>query len=606
MLYYGEKPESTLVQKIQLLPDDLCNKIAAGEVIQRPSSVIKELVENSIDAGADDIQVIIRGGGRDEIRISDNGEGMSGDDLLLAFERHATSKIREFADLDTLRSMGFRGEALASIAGIAQVETRSSREDGNGNRLRIEGGKITDFSPFSCAKGTDFTIRHLFYNVPARKKFLKDEATEYRSCLDTVRRFALAWPSIRFTFIHNDREVFRFTEDEAQRRIAALFGHRHAERLQRLDYDHGDLSIHGYLGDPELSRSRTSDQFIFINHRIIMDRRLNGVIYSGYSDVLERGQYPFFLLDISLPPGEIDVNVHPTKSEIKFRHEHALFETLKNVVKSGLRTFLKADAAEAETHSEHSTQDSFPRDGGHPQFQPRAASRQMSLDSFPKNQHSSDFQKDMNIEKRLALFDSSLNTAPSSESSLPDAHLWQAHNQFIFAQVSSGVVVVDQHLAHTRVLYDKALKTLENSRPKGNAQQLLFPLTLDMNPMDFSVLLEIIPSLEKLGFGLRAFGKNSVIIDAVPVDARFVDEGRLLLNILDDYKEWTGKKNPLMHSLALAFSEKTAIRRGDKLSLAEMQSLIDTLFSSENPYYSPRGKTIIINFSLRELGSRFN
>ena len=597
-------------QTIQLLPEDLCNKIAAGEVIQRPASVIKELIENSIDAGADDIQIFLSRGGRDDIRISDNGSGMSGDNLLMAFERHATSKIRTFSDLDSIRSMGFRGEALASIAGVARVECSTATQDGEGNRIRIDGGKVIDYSPVSSTRGSIFSVRSLFYTVPARKKFLKDEQIEYRYCLDIIRRFALIQTNIRFSLEHNGKVIFKLTGNKIEDRIAKLYGEKLSNQLIPVNFDSGDLKIDGFLGHPELSRNRGNEQLVYVNQRVIMDRRLNATVYSAYSHYLERGQYPFFLLNINIPPSEIDINVHPAKTEIKFRRDYAIMETLKNTVKIELKRALQIEVPDSfDTNSINivSNRDPINNQWTPSGNMPKAKPSQLNIQNETPSSHSKLAEMNlMDLDKRMALLDSSLEAEKQQQKHKPEFRLWQAHNRYIFAEISSGIIIVDQHLAHTRVLYDISIKALNENNNKSNAQQLLFPITLELNPLDWSRFLEIIPSLKKLGFGLRIFGKNTLAIDAVPIEARTVDEGSLLLTILNEFNTLNSNNNPLHHSLALAFSEKAAIRKGDKLDETEMQSLIDTLFSSENPYYCPRGKAIIFNISNKELAGKFS
>ncbi|MCK5520988.1 MAG: DNA mismatch repair endonuclease MutL [Candidatus Marinimicrobia bacterium] len=600
-------------QKINLLSEDLCNKIAAGEVVKRPASVVKELIENSIDADANDIHISLEEGGRKVILIADNGNGMNGDDLLLAFERHTTSKIKDFSDLDSIQSMGFRGEALASISGVSRIECISCTENGEGKRIRIDGGKVSDFSPISGSKGSIFTVRSLFYNVPARMKFLKDEQTEYRYCLDIIRRLALVHNNVRFTLKHNGKEIFSLDDNDIKNRISILFTNQQTDKLIPINYDSGELKISGFLGHPENSRTRGAEQHFYVNKRIIIDRKINGTIYSGYSDYLERGQYPFFLLYIELPPSEIDINVHPEKTEIKFRRNFAVTETIKNTVKTHLKDALKQDPDNPDSkelwhysddNQKYQESDFYSKNNS--LNKPRARSEQME---FGKNSTFTAQTPDMdlfNLDKRIAMLDASLENGKEGERRAKlEPKLWQAHKSYIFTEIASGVLILDQHLAHTRILYDSSIRTLEQKEKGNNGQQLLFPISIELDPMDWSKLLEIIPSLEKLGFGLREFGKNTIIIEAIPLEARSIDEGKLLQNILDDYKTLMMGKNPLLHSIALAFAEKSAIRRGERLSEPEMQSLIDRLFGSENPYYCPKGRSIIINTSLKELSGKF-
>ena len=596
--------------KIQIMSDLLSNRIAAGEVVQRPASVVKELIENSLDAEANEIIIHIEDGGRELIRVTDNGTGMERDDLLLAFEQHATSKLFDFEDLTSIKTLGFRGEALASIASVSRIDARTCSNDrSEGFRLLMNGGKVDRLEAFAMKQGTSVTVRNLFFNTPARKKFLKSANSEYRYIVETIRRFALGSPNIRFHLTADGKDVFILPPSDLNDRLRQLFSPRYSENLVTVHQEEPPFVLRGYLGLRELVRRKGGEQYLFVNGRLVSDRMMNSAVYSAFGHNLDKGEFPFFLLFITLPPEDVDVNVHPAKTEVKFRNEWQIYQFIRRCTELTLKDF------PGKSPVENIDFRSFASGGQSPlSVPPRLDGEQMTLasqeageKSNPSEPNPSVKPENFSLDERIRRFEESIMGSPDSSPSplMTEKNFWQAHGKYIFTQISSGVVVIDQRAAHTRILYDRSLKALQTASSAAS-QQLLFPVTLDMSPDDFSILLEIVPSLERLGFSMREFGKNSILIEAVPADLQWLDEGRIILQILDDYKESRRLHNPVSEKIALAYAERAAIRRGESMTPAEMQRLTDELFQTENPYLSPKGKPVIIRLTLNELDRRFD
>jgi len=604
------------MSKIKILSENLTNKIAAGEVVQRPASIIKELVENSIDAGADEIIIIIRNGGKTLCEVVDNGEGMNRDDLLLSFERYATSKIATVEDLVNIRTLGFRGEALASIAAVAIVTALSTlRGADEGYELRIEGGTFRDIKPASPKPGTTISVRNLFFNVPARRKFLKSAEVEFRHIVDIMQKFALIRHDLRFVFIHNDREVFNLSASSLAERIGNLFAPKYGQSLLPVEAVAGELKVTGFVGNLNLVRARRGEQFLYVNRRFVSDRLMNHAITSGYGGLLARSEYPFYCLNLEIPPEQIDVNVHPTKMEVKFREQERVYQFLKQATEEGLRSVTNVIpdlAAFAPRHYYAPT--------------PLPKSAQMQI---PVSSHSSAAPGTPSFEKSENDADSSLIEKPPTPFAAGDKEKWQerarrfteqgetaisddfrpsvavyqVHNKYIISQVKSGLVIIDQHVAHERILFEEALESMRGEHWK--AQQLLFPVIVELTVTDFSALLEVLPFLEKLGFRIKEFGKQTVAVEAVPAGLRWGNENAIIREILDHFQEFGTKDTSIQDKVAAAYACKAAIKSGDSLTTEEMQSLVDRLFATKNPYYCPHGRPIIVNLSLKELDKRF-
>lgn len=601
------------MSKIQVLSDSVTNKIAAGEVVQRPASALKELVENAIDSGAENITVHVEDGGRKLIRVTDDGQGMEKDDLVLAFERHATSKIHDEDDLKAINTLGFRGEALASIAAVARVEARSRTEDSDaGHVIQIHGGEIQDVAPTGMNIGTQITVKDLFFNTPARRKFMKGKRTEFRQITDTMKRFALGYPDIHFELYHNDRENMALPPAPLKERIGSLFGKGYPKNLIEIDEEYRGIGLFGYIGNLDLVRKSRGEQYFFLNNRYISDNLLNTAIYKGYRHMIQRGEYPFFVLNLELDPGEFDVNVHPAKMEVKFQDQWQIYNYLKNVVERSfgdvLHTaghFTKRSGDDENTTPPRITQQDW-TDTIHPQKDPQFTPKTPAPEkpesprfgTVPEPQSEEEAERP-DLISRVNRFTE--RQQPEQESVAEQ--VWQVHKLYIMSQIKSGMVIIDQHAAHERILFEEAVESFE--KQNISSQQLLFPQVIEFSADDFDLMLELLPHLEKIGFELKEFGKHTVVLNATPSDMRGGDEAKLIREIIDDFKERRDKDNPTHYKLAASYSCKAAIKAGDVLSEEEMRILIHRLFQCEHPYHCPHGRPVIVNLGLEELHKRF-
>ncbi len=605
------------MSKIKILSENLTNKIAAGEVVQRPASIIKELVENSIDADADEIIVVIRNGGKSLCEVVDNGEGMNRDDLLLAFERYATSKIATVEDLGNIRTLGFRGEALASIAAVAVVNAISTlRGASEGYELRIEGGTFRDIKPASPKPGTTISVRNLFYNIPARRKFLKSAEVEFRHIVDIMQKFALIRHNLRFIFMHNEHEIYHLSSESLSERIAHLFAPEYGQSLLPVEAQSGELRVTGYVGNLNLVRARRGEQFLFVNRRFVSDRLMNHAIASGYGGLLARSEYPFYCLNLEIPPEQIDVNVHPTKMEVKFREQDRVYQFLKQTTEESLKSIANViPDLTSFTPKHYYSQPPLPK-GTQIQIStpPRTTPDMVTFNLNPQPQQIPESPKAGLTEKPFAAGDrvkwqerarrfAEQGRTDEIDDFRPSVAVYQVHNKYIISQVKSGLVIIDQHVAHERILFEEAVESMHGENWK--AQQLLFPVVLELTVTDFSNLLEVLPFLEKLGFRIKEFGKQSVAIEAVPAGLRWGNENVIIREILDHYQDFGTKDTSIQDKVAAAYACKAAIKSGDPLTTEEMQNLIDRLFATRNPYFCPHGRPIIVNLSLKELDKRF-
>jgi DNA mismatch repair protein MutL len=577
----------------------LRNKISAGEVIERPASIVKELVENSIDATATSIQVVIEQGGQLLIQVTDNGTGIPADELPAAFERFSTSKISTFNDLSKIKTLGFRGEALASIASVSEVEMESSTGEGNGAKLSVAAGQLSELSPAPDVKGTTVTIRNLFYNTPVRRKFLKSTRVETRHVMQIVRGFALAHPTNNFTFISSGKEIFNLQEEQLPERVSAVYDPTYKSNLLNVDISKGDYSILGYIGNLNLLRSRPGEQYLFLNGRLIKDRLLNSAVYSGYRSLVKRGEYPFFVLNLEIPPDQVDVNVHPMKTEVRFKDEWRIYHVLKSGIEGALDDILKV-VSDFEQRSDSlklggETQIPFYSGSASP-----GSNQGLSTDpEFDKrNQRTrTNVETAKNYASRLA-------TDPDvKKKGLDSQRIWQVHSKYILTEIESGLVIIDQHVAHERILFEEAMDAFD-SHPMPS-QTLLFPETVEFSPDDFAVLLDLFPYLEKIGFRIRKDGKNQLFIDAIPSAMTWGNEKLVLTNIIDHYISHQKKYSSFQENLAASFACHAAIKAGDELTKDEMNELVNRLFGTKHPYYCPHGRPIIVQLSLDELDNRF-
>jgi len=570
--------------RIKLLSDDLKNKIAAGEVVERPASVVKELIENSLDSGATEIDVIVKGGGNVSVQVIDNGVGLEKDDLLIAFARHSTSKIESVEDLSTIDTLGFRGEALSSIASVAKVKALSSvNGEDFGYEISVLGGEISQPEPVALSQGTAISVSDLFFSIPARRKFLKSAQVELRHIIRTVRRFGLCQPNVRFTLTADDKEVMTLAPMTLIDRIAAVHDPSYRENLLEVNHQAGLFAITGYVGNLNLVRKRRGEQNLFLNGRYIVNKLLNSAIYSAYQSLVSRGEFPFFAITLEVPLDTVDVNVHPMKIEVRFRDEWRVYHALKTAVTEALNDILST-VPDFLKPSE-----SFPSSGGQAGF------------SFPQSTSSAILSR-QSIE-RAKSYVQTMGETQTEEEGVNLENIWQVHTKYIVSEIKSGLVVIDQHVAHERVLFEQAMDAMEgNPLP---SQSLLFPEVVELPIEDFSTLLELLPYLEKIGFRMKEFGKNTVMIEGVPSELGWGNEREVLTEIIDTYRNQQKAQPSFMEAVAASFACKAAVKAGDVLTQEEMQSLVDRLFATQHPYYCPHGRPIMVNLSLDELDRRF-
>ena len=600
---------------INILPEHLANKIAAGEVVQRPESVVKELLENAIDAGATSVSVTIKEGGKSFIQVSDDGFGMGEVDAVAAFGRHATSKIKTYEDLENIRTLGFRGEALASIASVAHIELKTRRkEDQAGTLVRIEGGDVKERAKTGMQPGTTITVRNLFYNTPARRHFLKSTNTEFKHIYDVAQRVALSYPEIAVDFTSDDENLLELRSSTLEERLKNLYGERHFETLIPFREKTELITVSGFIGKPDFARRSRVDQHMFLNRRYIINRSINHAMFSGYEHLLEKGNFPFYLLFLELDPRRVDVNVHPSKMEVKFADEQSVYRLVMAAVRRALGSHEVVPSLEMNDGK-----------GVDPSF---ASLRHSSLPRFfsPEDrpgggQHTfpgvAGSQKDTVSTDIDRLFSGiptiSLPGAPAVQPSGPVSRdfemvdgkaIWQLHNKYILSQIQSGLLIVDQHVAHERILYERVLSRFDKAMPLS--QQLLFPHTLQMSPGDLALARELMPHLQVVGFELKLFGKDTIVMDGVPADVKPGMEGTILQDVLDEFKNNQHRvKLDARDNVAKSFSCKAAIKAGDKLTEVEMKVLLGELFETSMPYVCPHGRPIVVKISLNELDRRF-
>lgn len=625
---------------IRKLDSALIQKIAAGEVVARPESVVKELIENSLDAKAEVITVLIKQAGKALIQIVDDGVGMSREDAELCVERHATSKLTSFDDLEKMRTYGFRGEALSAIASVSQFEMRTrKRGDDLGTYLKLEGGIKREVRSEACDEGTAIYIRNLFFNVPARRKFMKSEATEFKHIVDTVSRTALANPNVRFVLISDHDVVFDLPAFRPlPERVEQIYGPKLRSALLPIEAVTGDLHLHGYVSAPSFVKRVRTEQLFFVNDRPIHSSRgLAFAVSNAYEHLIEKGAFPSCFLFINIDPKKIDVNVHPQKLEVKFDDERNVIETVRHSLADALQRSSKRTAADGAMAPEMTMPESLNRGDAarlrFPEF--GKAPERSEVAKIPVGRPPVQGSTSHTIERMFGKTPQDLFGAqptrlvpgedkgaegqeqPSTPASSPaerkalatevlhdKPQLWQMHSKYIFCQIKSGLMIVDQHVAHERILYERILKSLEDGA--SSSQELLFPQSVELLPREVALIRELEDQLTKLGFHIRYFGGMTVIIDAVPADVKSGSESEILREMLESYEEYDklGKFSQ-REALAAGFSCKAAIKSGDKLSQEEMHALVEQLFQTKMPYVCPHGRPIVIKLTLDELDRRF-
>ncbi|WP_421946135.1 DNA mismatch repair endonuclease MutL [Pedobacter sp.] len=605
---------------IHLLPDAVANQIAAGEVVQRPASAVKELLENSIDAGADKIQLVIKDAGKALIQIVDNGSGMSVTDARMCFERHATSKVKKAEDLFAIRTMGFRGEAMASIAAIAQVEMKTRRHDDEiGTCISIEGAQVTSQEPVATPPGTQISIKNLFFNTPARRNFLKSNPVEMRHIIDEFQRVALAHPGIFFSLHHDGTEIFNLPKGNLKQRIIHLFGNNYNERLVPVEEDTTIINLKGFIGKPAFAKKTRGEQFFFVNNRFIKDPYLNHAVSSAFEDLLPDDSYPLYVLFIDIDPSKIDVNVHPTKTEIKYLDEKSIYAILKSAVKRSIGRYNISPTLDFDQEtgfsnmiSPKAVEDIVPPSiSFNPDFNPFASDNTSvsGYSSSPRNYEAKPSAKNWGslyeITEQPVVEQASFYTEDTSFETQKKQYM-QLHNRYIVSQIKSGLMVIDQQMAHERILYERFLVHLDDR--KGASQQSLFPQTITLNANDFELAKSLLDDIKSLGFDVREFGKNTLVVEGIPIDlgSSNINETQLFEQLIEGFKNsQQDLKLNKRDSLARSLAKNSAIKAGTALSQEEMNTLIDELFACKTPNFSISGKPVIQTITLAELDKKF-
>ena len=626
---------TTMSSIIQLLPDHVANQIAAGEVVQRPASVVKELLENAVDAQANDIKLIVKDAGKTLVQVIDNGIGMSVTDARLCFERHATSKIRQAEDLFALHTKGFRGEALASIAAIAHVEMKTRQEQEElGTHIVIEGSKFVAQEPAVLPKGTSFAIKNLFFNIPARRNFLKSDHVEFRHVLDEFQRVAMAHPGIHFTLIHNGSETFNLPSSNYRQRIVNIFAGKTNEKLVPVAEETDILSIQGFVGKPEFAKKNKGEQFFFVNDRYIRSSYLHHAIMSAYEGLLRDGMQPSYFLYLQVPSHTIDINIHPTKTEIKFDDEQALYAILRSAVKHSLGQFnvapildferdpnldppyeyqiksaeyptIEVDrsynpfADEVPTRREPARTASTGSNSNHFSKPAAAPSWESLYVGLKQDTEALDFSAlEMEAEDEIA---PSLFNTQETETSTQKTY--QLQRKYIVSPIKSGLMLVDQNRAHQRVLYEQYLTNM--TVQQAASQQLLFPLQLSFNPVELHVLHELQDGLQTVGFTFDRWENDGVVISGIPMHTNESMIRQLMEEIVHAFQEGLSDSFSQNDTLAKSMARSLAVKNGAFLTDKEMEALVNNLFACKDPNVSPFQKPTFITLSVDEIDKKF-
>ena len=615
---------------IQLLPDNIANQIAAGEVIQRPASAVKELMENAVDAGADVIQLIVNDAGKSLIQVIDNGRGVSETDARMSFERHATSKINTIEDLFRIRTMGFRGEALASIAAVAQVVLKSKRaEDEIGTYIEIENSLVIKQEPVAAPPGTSIAMKNVFFNVPARRNFLKSNAAELRHIVDEFIRIAMAFPHIFFSFTSNGQQIFHLEKGSLKQRVLQLLGNHYNTKLVSVQEETDYLNISGFVGKPDSSKKTRGDQYFFVNNRFIRSAYLHHAVMNAYQDMIAADSFPLYVLFIDLDPAQIDINVHPTKQEIKFEDEKIVYAFVQAAVKHALAQFSITPTLDFNLDPSIQQLDAVNKPFTEEKKE-AVASSSLYQTFTQKNQahfiepverkelkHWREFYElspKENIPQGQSSIEPLLSTSGNETLNpefrtlnfqlVEDIPLMQLHNTYIVASTSRGFILLHQQLAHERILYEQYITAF--SSQSIPTQQSLFPVTIHLSSQDAVLLLELLLDLQKLGYQVEPFGKDSFIVQGVPADLLQGNEKNAIEQLLDEYKHFNtevklSKREMLIRSLA----KQQVVKAGTPLGEKEMKSLVNQLFNCTQPNITANGNPTFVEFKREYLEKIF-
>lgn len=609
---------------IQLLPDHVANQIAAGEVVQRPASVVKELLENAVDAKATDVKLIVKDAGKALVQVIDNGVGMGITDARLCFERHATSKIRHAEDLFAIHTKGFRGEALASIAAIAHVEMKTKQDQQElGTHIIIEGSKFISQEPAVLPKGTSFAVKNLFYNIPARRNFLKSETVEHRHIVDEFQRVAMAHPSVHFTMIHNGSELFNLPASNLRQRIVGIFSGKTNEKLVPISEETELVRIQGFVSKPEFAKKNRGEQFFFVNNRFIKSGYLHHAIMSAYEGLLKDGMQPAYFIYLDVPPNTIDINIHPTKTEIKFDDEHALYAILRASVKHSLGQFNVAPVLDFDRDPNLDTPYQYKgKDAAFPTIQVDSRFNPFAEEQPSKSYRSTSFSNKVDTSTWESLYVGLKNDSQEVEtiefeadtitSSLfndneieeVNSSTYQIHRKYIVSPIKSGMMIIDQHRAHQRILYEQYLTNMTVNH--AASQQLLFPLELYFSANERVLLMELQNTLYAMGFVFDTIQNEAVVVSGIPVTITESQVSSVLEELLRDLHDGIPENSYSQNdSVAKSMARSLAVRTGAYLNQKEQENIVNGLFACKEPDVSPFQKPTFITINVEDIDKKF-
>jgi len=607
---------------IQLLPDSVANQIAAGEVVQRPASAVKELLENAIDAEATEIHLIVKNAGKTLIQVIDNGKGMSETDARLSLERHATSKITRVEDLFALTTMGFRGEAVPSIAAVSQMEIKSRTADSDlGTQLVLEGSEVKSQEVCQCPQGTTMTVKNLFFNIPARRNFLKSNPVESKHIIEEFLRVAMIHPEVAMNMTNDGNEVYRLPKGNFRQRIVNIFGSKYNQRLVPVEEKTDIVAISGFIGKAEFARKTRGEQYFFVNKRFIRSPYFNHAVQKAYEELIPKDQFPSYFLKLEIDPSKIDINIHPTKTEVKFEEERAIYAIIRTAVRQALGKFNVAPSIDFERESSFDVPDlkkgeaiRMPNIQVDPDYNPfeqerKAPTKQGGI-QFPfereKASNPADWAKMMR-ENRDAADEMEHQTQVEKQIPLEgesEKKVIQLHRKYILNHIKSGFIIIDQQRAHQRILYEEMSRKIQSG--DSQSQQLLFPENLSLNSEDMELVKGLMSEFHALGFDIREFGKNDLIVQGIPLEAENQNVISIVEQLLEEFKtDQSALKNKPRLLLIQSLAKSMSIKAGKVLSTEEMTTLIDQLFACEMPYSNFDGKPIIVTYSLEDLDKQF-
>ena len=618
---FTSNKEFILPDIIQLLPDNIANQIAAGEVIQRPASAVKELLENAVDAGANEIKLIVNDAGKALIQVIDNGKGMSETDARMSFERHATSKIKNIEDLFRIKTMGFRGEALASIAAVAQVELKSKKEDESiGTYIEIDNSVVKKQEPVAMERGTSIAMKNLFFNVPARRNFLKSNPSELKHIMDEFIRVSMSFPDVFFSLTSNGQEVFHLERATLKQRIVQILGNSYQSKLVTVEEQTDYMNIYGFVGKPETAKKTRGDQYFFVNNRFIKSAYLNHAVMGAFDSMIAKDSFPMYTLFIDLDPAQLDINVHPTKQEIKFEDEKIVYAFVQSAVKHALAQFSISPTLDFELDPSIQQLDAVSKPFTDEKKSSVASSSLYNTFSQKNQAHFIENRSELKhwrefyepAQKQSSQFPSSTTIEelpnvlfPEKNIEVPDENpLQQIHSTYILVQNDTGFLVIHQQNAHERILYERFIKAVEGK--PISIQQSLFPQTIELASADVAVLTELLPDLHFLGYHLEPFGNNTFVMQGTPADVEQGNEKAAIEKMLEQYKHFSSelkysKREKLIRSLAW----QQSIKAGKTLTQKEMKSIVQELFICGTPNITATGKPTYTTFKKLELDRMF-